>query len=67
MGAQYSKHQPERAIALWKSSDEPAALERWIRTSYAHCDRRELQNELDRLRGLELPVSNRVFIEDFYS
>ncbi len=56
-----------KAIATWRASNDPAAIEKWVRESYKNHDRAELARELENLRQEELPAATKVFIEDFYA
>ncbi|MBT8114379.1 MAG: hypothetical protein KJP04_03315, partial [Arenicella sp.] len=66
VGNAFVDDQPEYAIRLWRASNDPAAIERWVRESYKHMDREALQTELEELRNQEMPAISKVFLEDFY-
>jgi DNA polymerase-3 subunit epsilon len=67
VGNQLIESDAEKAITLWKISDEPAATEKWIRESYTRFDKNELHATLLKMREADLSPRTKVFIEDFYA
>lgn len=57
----------DKAISLWRSSSDPAAVQKWVREVYKQGDRDGLAEELKQLRCSELPAATQVFVEDFYA
>ena len=60
------EHDRDKAIRLWRASNDAEATEKWIRETYKFA-KESLQNELDTLRDAELPAASKIFIEDFYA
>lgn len=67
VGEEFLNEDPNKAIELWKASDDPKAIEKWVRESYKTGNRDELKQSLEELRVLQTAPSTQVFIEDFYS
>ncbi|MEM7359728.1 MAG: exonuclease domain-containing protein [Pseudomonadota bacterium] len=67
VGAEFAVDQPEQAIALWRASNQPQALERWVRETYKTGDRDALKIELEQLQEEPMAAPSRIFIEDFYT
>jgi DNA polymerase-3 subunit epsilon len=67
VGNQLIDSNADKAIALWKMSNEPAATEKWVRESYKRFDRNELDATLLKMREADLSPRTKVFIEDFYA
>ncbi|MBL4671629.1 MAG: VRR-NUC domain-containing protein [Arenicella sp.] len=67
VGNQLADSDAEKAITLWKMSDEPAATEKWVRESYTRFDRDDLHATLLKMREADLSPRIKVFIEDFYA
>ncbi len=77
VGEEYLNDDANKAIELWKASDEPKAIEKWVRESYKTGNRDELKQSLDELRESQtapgttaqstLAPGTQVFIEDFYA
>ncbi|GHA03278.1 hypothetical protein GCM10008090_10360 [Arenicella chitinivorans] len=65
LGDAYVREDPAQAIALWRRSDDPQAIEKWVREWYRSGDRDTLRSTLEQLADTALPASTRVFIEDF--
>jgi len=67
VGEEYLADEPNKAIELWKASEEPKAIEKWVRESYKVSDREELKARLEELRDTQTAPETQVFIEDFYA
>jgi len=72
VGEEYLNEDANKAIELWKASDEPKAIEKWVRESYKTDNRDELKQSLEELRESQTASSTtapstQVFIEDFYA
>ncbi len=67
VGNQLIDSDAEKAIALWKLSNEPAAIEKWVRESYKRFDKNHLETTLLRMRESDLAPPSKIFIEDFYA
>lgn len=67
VGEEYLSENAHKAIELWKASDEPKAIEKWVRESYKIGDRDELKRGLEELRESQTAPGTQVFIEDFYA
>lgn len=66
VGNELQNNESELAMTLWKCSNEPKALEKWIRTTYKRGDKESLKLELNKLKKSDLNPTSQVFIEDFY-
>jgi len=67
VGNQLIDSDAERAITLWKMSNEPVATEKWIRESYKRFDRDALGATLLKMKEADLSPLTKIFIEDFYA
>ncbi|NND82996.1 MAG: DNA polymerase III subunit epsilon [Gammaproteobacteria bacterium] len=67
VGDAYAADAPDRAIALWRNSNEPQAIEKWVRETYRSQDKATLQAELSGMREQQLAAPAKIFIEDFYA
>lgn len=65
LGDAYVREDPAQAIALWRRSDDPQAIEKWVREWYRSGDRDTLRSTLEQLADTALAASAQVFIEDF--
>lgn len=66
VGNELENNDSELAMTLWKYSNEPKALEKWVRTAYKTSDKEWLKVELNKLQKNDLDPTSQVFIEDFY-
>lgn len=67
VGDQLIDSDANKAIALWKISNEPAAIEKWVRESYKRFDKNDLEASLLEMRTSDLAPRTKIFIEDFYA
>lgn len=67
VGFELLANNPVKAIEVWRSSNHPKAIERWVRESYTSQDRDLLKQELKKMKSQSMPAAQRVFIEDFYA
>ncbi|WP_170132145.1 exonuclease domain-containing protein [Arenicella xantha] len=67
VGNELLSQNADRALQLWRTSNEPQAVEKWVRETHRQGDRSALKVELETLREKDLPASCQVFIEDFYA
>jgi len=67
VGNELLEHDAEKAITLWKASNEPLATEKWVRESYKRFDKNQLEKELLQIRDSEVAPSIQIFVEDFYA
>lgn len=66
VGSAFTKDMPNKAVELWRNSQHPQAVEKWIRATYK-TDKDTLKEELIALQKSSLSATTRVFIEDFYA
>ncbi len=67
VGNEFLESDPEKALRLWKKSNDPMALEKWVRETHKRFDKDKLKVELLRLKDQELAPISKIFIEDFYA
>ena len=65
-GSAFAHDMPKKAIELWRKSQHPQAVEKWVRETYK-ANKDTLKEELVSLQKTSLNASTRVFIEDFYA
>jgi DNA polymerase-3 subunit epsilon len=66
VGNELHQNDSELAMILWQRSNEPKALEKWVRSAYKKRDKEWLKIELNKLKKDNLDPTSQVFIEDFY-